>query len=380
MRTVNIAIVGGGITGLSTAYFLTKKGIKGVEVFEAKYVGYGSTGRCAAGIRASFTSRVHVVLMKEAIEGWKKWSESIEGLEFNQAGYLWLLTSDELVEQHKKLMKLHNSLGVPTKLIGREEVRGLVPSIQLNDVLAALHDPTAGKASPFHTIMALRKYLIKAGVKIHEYTPIRSIKTSSSKATELEVEGTGSLRIGGSLVIAAGYWSKELLNKLGYELPIVGDPHHLLITEKVAPLVKPLVIHKESGSYINQVSTGGLILGAEYPVPENDLTLRAGFIAKAVRHMSKYFPQILNANLLRVWIGYYLKTPDNHPLIGLVPGYENIYLATGFSGHGYMMSPIVGEELANLIIDGRTRLSETAELTPDRYEKGKFLEEKAVFG
>ncbi len=380
MRAVNIAIVGGGINGLSAAYYLTKMGVKGIEIFEAKYVGYGSTGRCAAGIRASFTSKVHVVLMKEAIEGWKKWDESIEGLEFKQAGYLWLLTSDELVEQHKELMKLHNSLGVPTKLIGREEVKELVPSIQLNDVSAALHDPTAGKANPFDTVMALRRYLIKAGVKLHEYTPVKSIETSSSKATELEVEDAGSLKIGRSVVIAAGYWSKELLYKLGYELPVVGDPHHLLITEKVAPLVGPLVIHKESGSYINQDLTGGLILGAEYSVPENDLTLRMGFIVKAVKYMSKYFPQILNANLLRVWIGYYLKTPDNHPLIGLVPGYENVYLATGFSGHGYMMSPIVGEELANLIVNGKTRLPETAELTPDRYEKGKFLEEKAVFG
>jgi len=378
--TVNIAIIGGGITGLSAAYHLARMGVEGVEVFEAKYVGYGSTGRCAAGIRASFTSKVHVSLMKEAIKGWMKWSKNIEGLEFRQSGYLWLLTSEEMVEQHKALMKLHNSLGVPTKLVYGEEVRGLVPTIELNDVIAALHDPTAGKADPFETTMALRRFLINSGIKIHEYTAVRSVKTSSGRATAIDVEGIGEIKVSGSIIIAAGYWSKELLSRLGFDLPVVGEPHHLLITEKVAPLIEPLVIHKESGSYINQVPTGGLILGAEYPVPERDLFLRVGFITKAVKYMSKYFPQILIANLLRVWIGYYLKTPDNHPLIGAVPFYDNIYVATGFSGHGYMMSPIVGEELANLVVKGRTRLSETAELSPDRFEKGRFLEEKSVFG
>ncbi len=380
MKEVNVAIIGGGITGLSTAYYLMKRGYGGIEVFDARYLGYGSTGRCAGGIRASFTSEVHVGLMREAIKGWIKWSNEIEGINFRQDGYLWLLTTDELVETHKQLMKLHNSLGVPTKLVYPEEIKEIAPPIKLNDVIAALYDPTAGKASPLDTTWALRRELIKSGVKIHEYCPVKRIVMSSGKAVGVEVDGVGTIKVSEYIVVSAGYWSKELLKPLGYDLPVKGDPHHLMITEKVAGFLKPLVIHKESGSYLVQVPTGGIIIGTEYPVPENDLDLRIGFVRKAAGKMARYFPQILHANLLRIWIGYYLKTPDHHPLIGTVPGTENVLMATGFSGHGYMMAPIVGEELANMIINGKPRLHYTEELDPGRYERGVYLEEKAIFG
>jgi sarcosine oxidase subunit beta len=379
MKKTEIAIVGGGITGLSAAYYLSLMGINDISIYEAKYIGYGSTGRCAAGIRASFTSDVHVTLMKEAIKGWKKWGKEIDGVKFYQDGYLWLLTSDDEVHLHKEIMKLHNSLGVPTKLLDRDKVKEVAPSIQLADVVAALYDPTAGKSSPFDTALALRRWLLKRGVAIHEYTKVQRLVRKGSKINSIIVEGIGEVNVK-YVVIAAGYWSKELLRPLGYEIPIVGDPHHLMITEKVSPLVEPLVIHKASGSYLNQLPTGKIILGAEYPVKENDLELRIGFIVKAVKMMSRYFPSILNANLQRVWIGYYLKTPDHHPLIGYLPGLENTVIATGFSGHGYMMSPIVGEEIANIIVKGRPRLKATERLRPSRFEEGEVLEEKAIFG
>ncbi|MCD6324301.1 MAG: FAD-binding oxidoreductase, partial [Desulfurococcales archaeon] len=337
-------------------------------------------GRCAGGIRASFTSEVHVTLMMESIRRWIRWSKEVPGIEFHQDGYLWLLTSEEEVKLHENLMKLHNTLGVPTRMLYGEEVKEVAPTIKLNDVLGALHDPTAGKASPFHTISALRRELIAGGVKIFEYVKVRKLIEGSGRVKALEFEGGGEVGVEGHVVVGAGYQSRELLKSLGYEVPVVGDPHHLMITEKVAPFLKPLVIHKASGSYVNQVPSGGVIIGTEFPVPENDLRLRFAFIEKAVKNMAKYFPQILSANLLRVWIGYYLKTPDHHPIIGLLPHHDNLLVATGFSGHGYMMAPIVGEELASIIHLGKPRNPETEKLRPSRFQEGKLLEEKAVFG
>ncbi len=380
MNKVNIAIVGGGITALSTAYYLAKNGGEDIHIFEAKYLGYGSTGRCAGGIRASFTSEVHVALMRESINEWKKWSKDIEGISFRQDGYLWILTDEEQVRIHKELMKLHNSLGVNTRMVYEEELKEIVPAMQLNDVIGALYDPTAGKAIPLHAVWALRRKLRSLGVKIHEYTPVNKVHVGGGRAKSLDVEGVGTVEVGDALLVAAGYETKHLLKNVGYDLPIKGDPHHLMITEKAESFLKPLVIHKASGSYIVQVASGGLIVGTEYPVPENDMSLRIGFIRKGFSIISKYFPQVLKANLLRVWIGYYLKTPDHHPLIGLVPSYDNLLLATGYSGHGYMMAPIVGKELASLIMEGRPTLKYTEELHPGRYEEGKYLEEKAIFG
>ncbi len=375
-----VAIVGGGSTGLFAAYYLRRLGYEGeVVILDRSYLGSGSTGRCAGGIRASFTSDVHVALMRESIKEWLRLRDEA-GLPFRQSGYLWLLTTEELVKQHEALQRLHNQLGVPTRMLYGEEVLNVVPSMKLGDVIAALHDPTAGKISPLKTVWIMRKNLLKLGVKILEYVGVEEIVTKGGEAVTLKVSGGGEVDVEDGVIVAAGYWSKELLGPLGYEPPLKGDPHHLMITEKYAPFIEPLVIHKASGSYIVQVSSGGVILGTEYPVPENDLSIHLGFIGRAVRYMSRYFPQILEANLLRVWTGYYIKTPDHHPIIGRVPGYSNIYFATGYSGHGFMMAPIVGKELANYVMKGWPSLSETRKLVPERYERGELLEEKAIFG
>ncbi|MEM4823869.1 MAG: FAD-dependent oxidoreductase, partial [Zestosphaera sp.] len=158
MKSVNIAIVGGGSTGLMTAYYLAKEGVKDIHVFEEKYLGFGSTGRCAGGVRASFASDVHIKLMKESIRRWLSLREEINGLEFVQDGYLWLLTTEELVEFHKKLSAYQNSLGVPTRMLDRDDIRDSIP-IELNDVLAALYDPMAGKASPLKFLWTVRRKL-----------------------------------------------------------------------------------------------------------------------------------------------------------------------------------------------------------------------------
>jgi sarcosine oxidase subunit beta len=379
MNEVDVAIVGGGSTGLFAAYFLTLTGAGVIEVFEANYLSYGGTGRCAGGIRASFTSDVHVTLMRESIKLWKKLSDEIEGLTFYQNGYLWLLTNDKLVNDHIKLQRLHNELGVPTRLIYPDEIKEIVPALKLNDVIAALYDPTAGWSYPFGTVFALYRFLRKEGVKITPYTPVRKIVVSKGRAVAVETP-KGSVKVNKAVIIASGFWSKELLKQLGYELPIKGDPHHLLITEKVERFIQPLVIHKESGSYIVQGETGGILLGTEYPVSEQDLDIHFGYLTKVAKIMSKYFPLIRTANVLRIWTGYYLKTPDHHPIVGKVPGYENILLATGYSGHGYMMGPIIGKELANYVLKGRPELNETIKLDPTRFERGELLEEKAIFG
>ncbi|MEM1604219.1 MAG: FAD-binding oxidoreductase [Zestosphaera sp.] len=379
MKSVNVAIVGGGSTGLMTAYYLAKEGVKDIHVFEEKYLGFGSTGRCAGGVRASFASDVHIKLMKESIRRWLSLREEINGLEFVQDGYLWLLTTEELVEFHKKLSAYQNSLGVPTRMLDRDEIRDLIP-IELNDVLAALYDPMAGKASPLKFLWAVRRKLRELGVTIHEYTSVTDVRVSSGRARSIVVDKMREIQVNEHVVIAAGVWSKDLLGKLGIKIPLKKDPHHLLVTEKYVQFIRPLVIHKETGSYIVQHETGSLLVGAEFPVPEEDMSLRYGYLKKAVTIMSRYFPQILGTNLLRVWVGYYEVTPDHHPIVGAVPFIENLVTATGFSGHGYMMAPIVGEELKNIILEGKPRIPETKELRLERFEEGKLLKESAIFG
>ncbi|MFN3267780.1 MAG: NAD(P)/FAD-dependent oxidoreductase, partial [Zestosphaera sp.] len=200
MELIEVAIIGGGSTGLMTAYYLAKEGIKNIHVFEGKYLGFGSTGRCAGGVRASFASDVHIKLMKESINRWLSLKEEISGLDFVQDGYLWLLTTEELVEFHKKLSAYQNSLGVPTRMLNRDEIRNLVP-IEMNDVIAALYDPMAGKASPLKFLGSVRRRLRELGVTIHEYTPVNDVRVSGGKACSIVLNGGREIQVDGYVVV-----------------------------------------------------------------------------------------------------------------------------------------------------------------------------------
>ncbi|RLG77249.1 MAG: FAD-binding oxidoreductase [Thermoprotei archaeon] len=383
---VNILIVGGGISGLSIAYTLAKRGIKDILVVDANYIGSGSTGRCATGIRASFTSEEHVVLMKNSIELWKKLSQPEElgkyGLQFDQGGYVWIASKEESVELFKKLVNLHNSLGVPTRVVSPEELKELVPPIRADEAKAALHDPTAGKSYVFDTLHAYIKACKELGVRIMTFTPVRKLVAGGGKV-KAAVTDKGSIEAD-TFIVAAGSGSKKLMESIGVDIPLKNLPRHIMITEAFKPAFKPLVIDWDAGGapYIVQTKEGNFIIAREIEEePEQPLgSVRIDFLPKVVSAMAKWFPWIKRIRVLRYWIGYYVTSPDHHPIYGPVDEYENIYLACGYSGHGYMLAPVTGKIITEWLLDGRPSIPQAERLTLRRFKEGRLIEEFAIVG
>jgi len=374
-----VIIVGGGISGISTAYFLTEKGFNNVVVVEEKYLASGSTGGCASGIRASFTSREHVILMRESIELWGKLSQKL-GFFYERGGYLWLISSEESLKYFKELSRFHNSLGVPTRLIDVEEVEKIIP-IKVNGLIGALHDPIAGKANPFKSVEKMAEKASSRGATIHTWTRASKIVTKGSKVIGVETD-KGFIE-GDKVLIAAGSETRKLLLDLGINIPLKNVPHHALITETFKPTLKPLVIDWDNPSkpYLVQVEEGGFLMGMELEEePDTPLTPRIDFLPRMIKSWSSWFPWLRNINVLRYWVRYYVISPDHHPILGPVEDYEGLYVAAGFSGHGFMMGPITGKLLAEWILDGKPSVPEAENLTFKRIVEGRLIEEKAVIG
>ena len=383
---VNVLIIGGGISGLSIAYTLAKRGVRDILVVDADYIGSGSTGRCATGIRASFTSEEHVVLMKNSIELWKKLSQPEElgkyGLHFDQGGYVWIATKEESAELFKKLVNLHNSLGVPTRLVSPEELKELVPPIRADDAKVALHDPTAGKSYVFDTLHAYLMACRELGVKVMTFTPVKKLVAGGGRVKAAETD-KGTIEAD-TFIVAAGSGSRKLMESIGVDLPLKNLPRHLMITEAFKPAFKPLVIDWDAGGapYIVQTKEGNFVIGREIEEePEQPLkSVRLDYVPKAVSAIAKWFPWIKRVRVLRYWIGYYVTSPDHHPIYGPIDEYENIYLACGYSGHGYMLAPVTGKVIAEWILDGRPSIPQAERLTLRRIKEGKLIEEFAIVG
>ncbi|MCD6085080.1 MAG: FAD-binding oxidoreductase [Desulfurococcales archaeon] len=382
----DVLIIGAGISGLSIAYTLTKRGVKDIVVVDAEYVGSGSTSRCATGIRASFTSEEHVVLMKHSVELWRELSKPEElgryGLAFDQGGYVWTASKDESVELFRRLVTLQNSLGVPTRIVDPDKLKGLVPTMKVDEAKAALYDPTAGKSYVFDTLNAYLMACRRKGVKIMEFTSVRKLVASGGRVKAAVTE-RGEIEAD-TFIVAAGGGSKELMESIGIEVPLKNLPRHVMITEAFKPVFSPLVIDWDAGGapFIVQTKEGNFIIGREIAEePEKSLkSVRIDFIPTAIAPIAKWFPWLKYVRVMRYWMGYYVTSPDHHPIYGPVEEYENVYLACGYSGHGYMLAPVTGKLIAEWVLDGRPSIPQAERLTLRRIREGKLIEELAIVG
>lgn len=373
----DVLIVGGGSTGLMISYYLLKKGVRST-IIERKYPGSGNTYKCATGIRASFTSREHIALMKRAIELWSELRDEL-GVFYERSGYLWLLSREEDLKMFKTYVSFQNELGVPTKVIDLSEVKRLAPTIVTKDLLAAVYDPLAGKASPFDLILRSWQLLVEKGCKVLTGVEVKKILLNKNGVLGVETSA-GSIE-SSTVVLATAYDTVKLLEPLNISIPIKPVPKHAFITEAYRDLFKPLIIDWTTSSYIVQTPHGNFLVGSEISEKYSDKPLsKLKFLHKASKVWVKYFPWMKEVYLLRYWTGYYDMTPDHHPIIGPLDDLEGLYIAAGFSGHGFMMSPSVGEIMADWIIEGRPKVSEALSLSVSRFRKGELIKEVAVFG
>jgi len=373
-----LAIIGAGIIGVMTAAMLVEEGYNDIVLIEKKYPGSGGSFRCATGIRASFTSLEHVELMKRSVELWPVLSEKY-GFPYARHGYVWLLTREKDVEQFKKIVEFHNQNGVPTRMVSPEEVRDLVPTIKTDNLLAGVYDPLAGKASCFLALLKPLAHIVKKGVKLLKSTTAKKIVFRDGRVVGVETD-KGFIEAE-KVLVAAGYGSRKILSASGIDLPLENLPKHALITEAFQPVFKPLLIDWETSAYMVQVLHGGFLIGASLKEePDRPATPRIDYMYKAVRVWTRYFPWLAYTNILRYWTGYYVMTPDHHPYIGTLEEYEGLYIATGFSGHGFMMSPAVGEVMRDYILGRKPSVPYVENLSPMRIYKGRLIKEIAVFG
>jgi len=379
---VKVLIVGAGISGLFIAYELAKRGVKDVTVVDRGYPGGGGTFRSAACFRASFTSREHVVLMKESISRWLRLRDEL-GIEVAQRGYLWVARREETVELFKKLVQFHNSLGVSTRVLSADEVVEVEPGINRDLIVGGMFDPTAGRMPLFENFVQLYTYIKSLGVRFQLYTEVYGFK-ASGKRVETALTSRGEIRAD-VFVIAAAEGSRRILGSLNIDVPIVAEPRHAFISEPYAQTLRPALIvdwDTAGAPYVTQTSHGGFLMARNFE-DEPWISIhsnRYDTFGRVLRPLAELLPFLRRVNIVRYWMGYYDTTPDHHPIYGPVEDFENLFIAAGFSGHGVMIAPATGAVVADWILRGEPSIPEAKNLTLERFKTGRLVKEVAVIG
>jgi len=372
----DVVIVGGGITSLMTAYHLLNRGITPVIV-EKNYLGSGATGRCGGGIRQQWSTAENIILARESVKFWERFDEEIGGnAHFRQGGYLVLVYSDE--KRYIENVKLQNSLGVPSQWLSPEEAKEIVPYLNIENLIGATYCPTDGVAYPFSVVFSLEKYLTKRGVKILKKAEVLDFKYSDGIVEEV-ITNRDKLKAE-NVLIAAGAWSRLLLEKLGKKIPNQPYRHEILATEVMKPWLKPMVISFDTGIYFSQTYRGEIVGGIGMPEqPGYKLNSTLDFIKRFASVATKIIPAMKYLRVVRQWAGFYDVTPDARPILDRVEGFENVYVACGYSGHGFMISPEVGKIMAQMIT-GEAISHDISNLSMDRFKKGVITKEANVVG
>jgi sarcosine oxidase subunit beta len=369
-------IVGGGVTGASIAYHLTKRGISKVLVLERDVLGSGSTSRNAGGIRLQFSSEINVRLSQRSIPRFEAFRDEM-GIDigFQQVGYLFLITQEREVEPFERSLALWARLDIPAQRVDGGQIHALFPELAVDDVRFGTFCGKDGHADPSSILNGYVSRARAGGATFREHAAVTAVEVEGGRVRGVRV---GDERVQCDVVVnAAGPWAGQVGALMGVDLPIKPLRRQIFVTDALPALDHPipLTIEFATALYMHRES-GGMLLGMADPNDRPGFcdTVNWDFVPTLVERALARLPLLERASIRSGWAGMYEDTPDKHPILGPADGIEGAILAAGFSGHGLMHAPATGELIAELIADGRTSL-DISRLSVSRFARGEPVRE-----
>jgi sarcosine oxidase subunit beta len=364
----SVVIVGGGVVGLSTAYHLAAAGVSDVVLVEAGEFGSGSTCKAAGGVRAQFSDAVNIELGLRSLRTFERFHETFgREIDLHQVGYLFLLEEPEHVEAFEKSVSLQNEIGVPSRMLEVAEAKALSPLISTEGLLAAAYSPTDGHCTPESVVAGYARAARRAGARLVRDCAVTAID-SSGKVVSGVVTTRGTIATD-TVICAAGAWSKGLGAMVGVDLPVEPLRRQILTTEPMPWLEPdiPFTIDFSTSFYFHGEGPG-LLLGMSDPfeTPGFQLAESDKWLAGLSDAIERRAPSISDVGLAAGWAGLYEMTPDHNGLVGEAVDVSRFLYATGFSGHGFLMGPAIGEVMCDLYL-GQTPVVDVSSLTAERF-------------
>ncbi|MEU4776734.1 FAD-binding oxidoreductase [Micromonospora sp. NPDC023633] len=351
----SVVIIGGGVIGVSAAYHLVAAGVRDVVLIERGALGSGSTCRAAGGVRAQFSDRVNIELATRSLETYQRFGERFgQDIDLRQVGYLFLVDDPDTVAEFEAAVALQNDLGVPSRMVSVPEAQRLSPLISTDGLVAAVYSPTDGHCTPESVVLGFATAARRLGARLVTNCAATGIEQDGDRIVAVGTQG-GRIETD-TVICAAGAWSREVGTWAGVDLPVVPLRRQLVLTEPVADLdpATPFTIDFGTAFYF-RAEGAGLLLGMSDPNEQPGFTTdwSEDWLTDVAAAVQRRAPALTDVGLTTGWAGLYEMTPDHNALIG-TGGDGRFLYAAGFSGHGFMMGPAVGEVLRDLFLQRPT--------------------------
>jgi sarcosine oxidase subunit beta len=372
--TVEVAVVGGGIMGASIAFHLAEAGVTDVLVIERSTLGSGSSAKPLGGVRATFSDANNVRLGHRSLAAFETFESRFGSpIGLRQVGYLFLCRTETELAAVEESVRLQNSLGCTSRMVSPTEALQINPFLEPSCLLGASFSPRDGYAEPALVVAGYAAAARRLGARFVEYTEVVDVATDVDGTHHLTTQ-RGVVRAN-AVVIAAGAWSTRLGKMLGVHLPVEAVRRQIGFTPQLShphPTV-PFTLDLSTTLYFHNYRNG-LLLGISNPDEEPGMCREFSYgwtraFDDAARVVA---PRLAGQRLVGGWAGLYENTPDHNAMIGEAD-VGGVFYATGFSGHGFLQGPAVGEVIRDLYLDREPFLD------PAPFSAERFLDQSSLF-
>ena len=376
-KTADVIIIGGGINGCATAYYLAKRGIKDVLVLEADdSIGHGGSSRNGGGVRQSGRDVRELPYAMYAVNNmWPTLSEELGvDVEYYQRGNLRLGKTEAHLKKLETLASNARSVGLDMHVIDGKEVKEICPHLS-DEVIGASWCPTDGHANPMKTTLAFYTRSLELGARYITGAKVKAIEKVKGKARKV-ILTTGEVFEGETIILAAGYESRFIARTVGIDVPMTKFFEECLVTEMQPHMFDIMLGTADADFYGHQSQHGSFVFGSDSGLEESidkscdDLRTTSITASAGCRAIMGYIPKLADAKIVRTWGGWCDLCFDGVPVIDRVDEVPGLILACGFTSHGFGTAPAVGLMLSQMVA-GEDTIVDISSLSYDRFKSLK---------
>lgn len=391
--TADVVIVGGSVVGSSAAWHLRQDGYSGRIVVVERDSSYARASAYLAmgGIRQQFCTPVTVQMVQYSVQFWKTFDQQLAvpghapRAWFRQRGYLFLADARGAVALMQRY-EAQRRAGAHVQLLSRDDVRTLVPDLYLDDIVLAMLGPDDGYAAPREVLRGFRAAAADRGVEYLE-AEVTAVTTAGGAVTGVRLVN-GDVVQAPLVVNAAGAWSGRIAQTAGVAVPV--EPMRQMLFRAALPqrwpyrfpmVIDPGGVHWRHDDPAGPGDSDGIVAALtkwNEPIGENFAAAHERWESEFLPALVRRLPAFRELHSVESWAGLYEMTPDHNPVIGEHPALGGMIFASGFSGHGLMMSPATGRIVSELIRIGRSETFDVSMFAPDRFERGALVHDAAT--
>ncbi len=378
----DVVVVGGGVHGLATAYYLARNhGINNVAVLEKSYIGSGGSGRNTAIVRSNYLTPEGSRFYDRSVQLYERLASDLNfNVMFEQRGHMTLAHSDSSLRTMRWRAEVNKLEGIDSEVIGPDDIKRLAPFLDTSGhprypILGALWHPPGGIVRHDAVVWGYARAAAALGTHIHQDTELLAIDVDGGRVTGVQTS-RGPISTPAVVNCTAG-WASLIARMAGVDLPITTRPLQAAVTEPVRKLLHPVVVSGSLHVYVSQTARGELVFGASVdPFASYSTRGSLEFTTGLATHVLELMPALSNMRLLRQWAGLCDMTPDFGPIIGPTE-VEGFYVDVGWGTYGFKAGPVAGESVAEMLAAGRPgELIRPFGL--DRFGKGTLTAEKGA--